>query len=284
MTLPPHAPAGLLGVLLALAPACNGAGTGEAATDAGTTATTAAPDTDTGAAATTAEPDPTTTTTQSTGTSTTGGAGTTDATTGESTTTGTTGDGAAELLKKCMDAAALQAELNVAHCQCDVNIGVYPDVATCLSLISPDQALTSCGCELYSQLPEVEEFFDCMARPYVEVVMCTADVMCAQDPAPLLACLHPFYEQTQGCPSLPKSTTAEVEIQCNMVEPFQCTSGEQIPETWQCNYLIDCMDASEEKGCPNSFGCADGSAFFPTDYVCDGHPDCRDGSDEADCP
>ncbi|PCC68824.1 LDL receptor domain-containing protein [Nannocystis exedens] len=280
MTLPPHSPAGLLGVLLALAPACNGAGNGEAATDAGTAATAAEPDT---SAAATADPDPTTTATPTTGTSTADGTDTTDAT-GESTTAGTTGEGAGELLQKCMDTATLPAELNEARCQCNVNIGLYPDVATCLSFIPPDEALTPCGCELYSQVPEVEEFFDCMTQPYMQIVMCTADVVCAQDPAPLLACLQPFYEQTKDCPSLPMSTTAQVEIQCNMIEPFQCTSGEQIPETWQCNDIIDCMDASEEKGCPNSFGCADGSEYYPTNDVCDGYEDCRDGSDEADCP
>ncbi|MBZ5710742.1 LDL receptor domain-containing protein [Nannocystis pusilla] len=284
MTLPPHSPAKLLGALLALAPACSGAGDVEATTDAGTAGTAATTaDPNTNATTTTTEPDPTTTATPTTGTSTTGGTDTTDAT-GESTTADTTGDDAAELLQKCMDTAALQAELNAAQCQCNVNIGLHPDVATCLSLIPPEQALTPCACELYIQDPGVEEFFDCMTRPYAQVVMCTADVVCAQDPAPLLACLQPFYEQLNACPSLPMSTTAQVEIQCNNVEPFQCASGEQIPETWQCNYIIDCMDASEEKGCPDSFGCADGSAYFPSNYVCDDYEDCQDGSDEADCP
>lgn len=282
MTLSTCSPVRLLGILLALAPACNGAGTGDVATDTGTTATTAEPDPDT-----TADLDPTTTATPTTGATTTGmttadGSDTTVATTGDATTGGTTGDGA--LLQRCMETAALQAELNAAHCQCDVNIGAYDDVPTCLAFIPPPDALTPCGCELYIQDPGAEQFFDCTTPLYAEVVACAADVVCGFDPAPLLACLHPFYEKFNACASLPMAVTAQVELQCNGVAPFDCTSGEQIPETWKCNYNIDCMDASEELGCPDSFMCADGSEFFPTDYVCDTFPSCADGSDEFGCP
>ena len=59
-----------------------------------------------------------------------------------------------------------------------------------------------------------------------------------------------------------------------------CGSGEQIPDSWTCDYVVDCRDMSDEAGC--SFACGSGE-LIAIEWKCDGEPDCEDGSDEVGC-
>lgn len=256
-----------MGVVLALASACGDSGGGETTTqtDPGTSAATT---TDEGTTVQTPTEGPATETAEGTA---------------SEPTTG--GGGDPEILQKCSDDHANQVKLLEAQCQCLVELGGYPDLAACLAVLKvPDPVLGACTCEVYSRYPETEAGYDCIGPVLATTLACLEKANCADDTGLLIECLETYDDKVETCQSPGKPALAEVEIMCNMVPPFACSSGETLPETWKCNFEIDCMDASDENACPDTFMCADGTAYVPNKYKCDGELDCSDGSDEAGCP
>ena len=72
---------------------------------------------------------------------------------------------------------------------------------------------------------------------------------------------------------------------------FQCKKTRRcIPEKWKCDNDNDCLDNSDEVGCPvvrtcgnDSFQCVTNQNCIPKKWRCDGHKDCHDESDEKNC-
>uniref|UniRef100_A0A3B4ZLW9 Low-density lipoprotein receptor class A domain-containing protein 3 n=1 Tax=Stegastes partitus TaxID=144197 RepID=A0A3B4ZLW9_9TELE len=79
--------------------------------------------------------------------------------------------------------------------------------------------------------------------------------------------------------------------ECNTPGNFMCGDGKCVPGGWQCNGLPDCLDKSDEKGCPKVkskcaptfFACANGVHCIIGRFRCNGFSDCPDGSDEENC-
>ena len=62
-----------------------------------------------------------------------------------------------------------------------------------------------------------------------------------------------------------------------------------IPIENKCDGTLDCVDGSDEEGCPKMicedkfWGCLDKSKCIPILWKCDQENDCSDGSDELNC-
>ncbi|KAI4529639.1 hypothetical protein MG293_020317 [Ovis ammon polii] len=64
---------------------------------------------------------------------------------------------------------------------------------------------------------------------------------------------------------------------------WQCRNGLCIPDSWRCDGVDHCRDASDEQGCASCpegmVGCDEGKCILES-LMCDGEVDCTDGTDE----
>uniref|UniRef100_A0A8K9UVC9 SCO-spondin n=1 Tax=Oncorhynchus mykiss TaxID=8022 RepID=A0A8K9UVC9_ONCMY len=70
---------------------------------------------------------------------------------------------------------------------------------------------------------------------------------------------------------------------------FACANGQCVPRAWHCDGETDCLDGSDEQGCPRACGpgqvpCRSGDQCVDYQQLCDGIPHCRDASDESTSP
>lgn len=70
-------------------------------------------------------------------------------------------------------------------------------------------------------------------------------------------------------------------IQACEPPPYQCADGEIVSGGSRCDGYTDCLDGSDEAGCP-TFTCQNGE-LVSANAKCDDWEDCSDGSDELGC-
>lgn len=77
-----------------------------------------------------------------------------------------------------------------------------------------------------------------------------------------------------------------VREECSSSE-FQCGNGQCISSSLHCDGNRDCLDHSDEEGCPVALRCPEGEMRCPksgecvlTEWICDHDADCKDGTDE----
>lgn len=218
---------------------------------------------------------------------------TVDATTGagETAATGTSAEGNSEtgdpgdpaLVGLCTSDLTRKDAIASEQCQCQVDQGMFTDVAACLAQSGAKPSTPACTCEIYGAHPETRAGLECAAPAQEALLACLADVSCVQDTTAYNACTDPYYNAISTCGAPAKSLTSQIAIECEMIAPFVCGSGEAVPETWTCDLKADCKDGSDEKDCAGSFMCDDGK-FIDEGLKCDEFPDCADESDEQNCP
>lgn len=189
-----------------------------------------------------------------------------------------------EIVALCNDGHARRAEIVTAQCQCQVDRGTYPDLPTCLTASGGVTTANTCACETYGAYPEVRAGLECTAPAQMTALACLAGVTCTADTQAFDACINPYFTAISTCAAPPKSLLSEVELTCGQTAPFACGSGETIPESWSCDFNIDCEDGSDERDCPGAFLCDDGATLIPENFECDSIDDCPDQSDETGCP
>lgn len=205
----------------------------------------------------------------------------TDGGTGDDPTVGEPGDPALQEL--CAQVFADGLAIVTAQCQCYADQGSPEPVADCIAA-GMGAATDECTCEVYSRFPAIKAGLDCVNPARTMMVGCISGLSCVDDSMAFALCENAYYDELQSCDRPEQDALAQAAIVCGMEAPFTCGSGEVVPQSWQCDLEQHCEDATDEKGCPNSFECADGQGFIDIADVCDGNPNCADGSDELDCP
>lgn len=212
-------------------------------------------------------------------TGTTGETETTGVTTSGSGETGGATTGGSEIEMDCAAGVAASEQIEEHLCGCEVEAGIYPDLASCLAS-QPVDLDPACRCGVYSKHPEDGALVACLSHAVTEYLDCMVPAMCAEKP--LDTCVQAYFKALESCGSFSNETLADVEIVCNQQEGHKCGSGEVIPESWLCDDVADCVDMSDEAGC--FFKCEISGEILPLNYKCDGDEDCADGTDEKVCP
>ncbi len=212
--------------------------------------------------------------------------GGTSGTTGPEPTTGEDIDPA--LYDQCKDSDVDAAKLAETQCMCLVAADIFPDQDSCLAELGTSPEEADCSCMVYAKHPETKAVLDCVGPAQKTYADCIAQAGC--DDAATQACNSAYFDVVIECPEPAEGLNNQISVECLGETPFMCGSGEQVPESYKCDFESDCMDGSDEVGCDNAFMCMNGSVIM-LDYKCDGFldccegdPECRDMSDEDGCP
>lgn len=197
--------------------------------------------------------------------------GMTSGSTGEGTSGGP-GGGACEAYNKTQVMVAERI------CTCAVEAGDFPDVQSCLEILTEPPADAMCRCDTLAAFPESDAAYQCVVDASPALVMCLEAAACG-DQAAQMACFDAFEMVAGQCPEPSKQADGAVGLQCQGEPAFMCTSGEQVPEYFTCDMEMDCKDGSDEAKDKCIFTCTDGQEV-PSYSKCDGVPDCMDMSDE----
>jgi hypothetical protein len=158
---------------------------------------------------------------------------------------GTSSDGG---LYSAVEDALLQ--LYNTLCRCEVEAGRSESVVMCLGetglQFAPDP-VSDCVDEVVAASPTLTAAYECILEAYMAAIACESNATC------------------------------EPEVS------FTCDGGTEVPQYWVCNGYPECVDGTDEVGCPPPFVC-DGDYSIPSNWICDGYGDCYDGTDELDCP
>ncbi|XP_078593117.1 sortilin-related receptor-like isoform X1 [Branchiostoma floridae x Branchiostoma japonicum] len=167
------------------------------------------------------------------------------------------------------------------RCDGDNDCGDFSDETGCGHGTTPPPRQNTCAPNQFTCGPG--GFYHCIWETWV----CDGDNDCGD------------MSDERDCPTrVPTTTTRYVPHSCTHYQ-FRCIAdGRCIPMSWHCDGAWDCINGTDEWGCPtpsvpttsapqrcssSQFACADGDGCIPKYRVCDGRNDCLDHSDERNC-
>lgn len=174
---------------------------------------------------------------------------TTDAGTTGAPTTGaavtTTGSG---LTAACEGLAAAALHDHQVYCPCAVELGLHPDVATCLaSYERDDRTYIDCVCTLEIAETTHAEYITCITDAEVAYTTCVTPLSCQELQGEMeWACFGAYLAARAACGKAFLASTLAVESECHDLPPFTCGSGELVPYSYTCDGVADCIDMSDE--------------------------------------
>lgn len=203
-------------LLSLLAGACAGDRSPTSAGDPATTST----------AATASSDDPTTGDPTTTGDPATTGDSTTDATTGTTGEPATTADPSTTGGDSRAACLAWYDARNAAYahlCECDVEMGFYPDLATCLAeAVGPAE----CTCDVFAAAPGTTALLQCFAAAEQAMDDCLEPLGTCPNGQPLQDCVDLEAEQFFACGTIPPAQCDAIYGTCGSPGPFgECSPG-----------------------------------------------------------
>lgn len=184
-----------------------------------------------------------------------------------------------------LDYVGLVDDVDGFYCECSTQAGDFESVQECVAFIGGPMLppmLAECYAQTLDAFDEVRGHLDCQTSKYETLFECLSTAGCGGD---FTACEAQAYEQT--CPARGYEADAALAEAClgySLPPAFECGDGTKIMPWFECDFLADCPDGTDEYiECPGAFAC-EGGQVISQEWLCDGLADCAGGDDEANCP